>query len=227
MKQKFTLIELLVVISIIGILTSILLPALAKARVKVRTTACINNNKQIGTAMMVYTTDEDDYFPATFNKISFDDQLSGYDGRNLTQAEINQDPLPLKYEYSLYVCPGATAESEDGHAMRSYGINGGSDYSRETGDGISWSDGSRRAGVIVPGTFLMTERSLVDGWNRLGSSSNSIAMKQQHNFTPNFSQIDWGVHGNNNVLVYLFVDGSARTMGWAESINNSYWYYDE
>ena len=62
-KKGFTLIELLVVIAIIAILAAVLLPALAKAKEKAKTTACINNNRQIGTAIMMYIQDNNNFLP--------------------------------------------------------------------------------------------------------------------------------------------------------------------
>jgi prepilin-type N-terminal cleavage/methylation domain-containing protein len=63
-KQGFTLVELLVVTSILGVLVAILLPALHKAKKKARRIQCMNNEKQLATASLLYAMDNEDHMPA-------------------------------------------------------------------------------------------------------------------------------------------------------------------
>ncbi len=64
-RTAFSLIELLVTIAIISILASLLFPVLGQARDFARSTVCISNNQQIGTASSLYLQDYDDTFAMT------------------------------------------------------------------------------------------------------------------------------------------------------------------
>jgi prepilin-type N-terminal cleavage/methylation domain-containing protein len=74
--RGFTLVELLVVIGIIALLISILLPSLQKARVQAKRLQCMNNERQLLAALLMYTNDNNGMFPCDTGgasaKISYD-----------------------------------------------------------------------------------------------------------------------------------------------------------
>ena len=66
-SKGFTLLELLVVIAIIGILASMLLPGLARAREAARRAFCGNNLRQVGMALRMYADEDDGTLPSLQN----------------------------------------------------------------------------------------------------------------------------------------------------------------
>jgi prepilin-type N-terminal cleavage/methylation domain-containing protein len=59
-RTGFTLVEMLVVIAIIGILASMVLSGIARAKERARETQCINNLRQLGTASRMYRAENRD-----------------------------------------------------------------------------------------------------------------------------------------------------------------------
>ncbi|GDY21538.1 hypothetical protein LBMAG56_28850 [Verrucomicrobiota bacterium] len=90
----FTLIELLVVIAIIGILASMLLPALGKAKAKANRIKCVNCQKQIGTAFRVFASDNGDLYPLKATGNTYIIQTIGPSGA----AQGNGAPNVLAWE---------------------------------------------------------------------------------------------------------------------------------
>ena len=110
-NNKFTLIELLVVLAIIGILVSILMPSLVKAREQARMAICLSNNKQLSLAFHTYAAQNNNRTPFTYGEITFDDLLGmgQYDGRNLTYAVASQAGIvDEEYASKIYYCPSAS-----------------------------------------------------------------------------------------------------------------------
>ena len=102
-KSAFTLIELLVVIAIIAILAAILFPVFAQAREKARQTSCLSNQKQLGTALMMYVQDYDETYPqAYYYKNNTATTNGGSAGGYVTWTVMLQ---PYVKSVQMFVCP--------------------------------------------------------------------------------------------------------------------------
>jgi prepilin-type N-terminal cleavage/methylation domain-containing protein/prepilin-type processing-associated H-X9-DG protein len=107
-RRGFTLIELLVVIAIIAILAAILFPVFAKAREKARQTQCLNNQRQIATAALLYTQEHDELFPTSENfwgAINLD--------KGVLQCPTAGTKIANAYAVSTYINGKAIGEVED------------------------------------------------------------------------------------------------------------------
>lgn len=115
-KNRFTLIELLVVIAIIGVLASLLLPALKRATDAARKIACSSNLRQVATGVQLYAVDYDGY-------------LMPYSGRWSSSLWIwPARMLLLDYiaEYQTLQCPADTeyiGNINPRYGYSNYGMN--------------------------------------------------------------------------------------------------------
>ena len=129
--RGFTLIELLVVIAIIAILAALLLPALARAKEKSRSTQCVGNLRQWGLAYQMYAGDNEDFLPRRGQGVQMLAQIDRpedwfnalpvYFGLPSFQQMITNTMTPAAHTQSVFICP--TADDPGGTYFLPYGMN--------------------------------------------------------------------------------------------------------
>lgn len=205
-RSGFTLIEMLVVIGIIGILASLLLPALARAKARANATKCLNHTRQLGLAATMYAGDHDDELPR---------RGRGY-SNNWVYAL-----LPYYKDEDILKCPSdAYMES------RSYIINGFNDYWQKTLSPadynlvMKWSyhHGMKLSAIpLASDTILFGEKVKKTGHVHMDLDQKARDADVAGN---DRNVVDHNMHGSGTSggSNFTFADGSARFLKYGGSV---------
>jgi prepilin-type N-terminal cleavage/methylation domain-containing protein/prepilin-type processing-associated H-X9-DG protein len=226
--QGFTLLELLVVVAIISILAAIVLPAFSSARERARRSSCASNLRQLGLAVLQYTTDYDETMPGAYSGDygieTSPTRLGGwiYYSEYASDAPSRQDFVPALgslYPYvrnpRVYVCPDdpVGAATGDSYALNSCVVN-----SPDTS--TNFATGKVLAALRNPTQMMLfgeegdpVTGSTNDGYLNLNSQSSGVALLGANTFL-NFSvgaqtydSITDRHDGGTNIV---FVDGHSH-----------------
>ena len=130
--KGFTLVEILIVIAILGVLAGLLFPVFARARESGRRASCASNLKQIGVAISLYASDNNQTYPSIEGPRAFCTWLNYID--------------PYVKNSQIFQCPSNRDENAEFRA-------GCPKSEEDTGPRILYN-GSYDRNMLIPGSHF-------------------------------------------------------------------------
>jgi prepilin-type N-terminal cleavage/methylation domain-containing protein/prepilin-type processing-associated H-X9-DG protein len=173
-KRGFTLIELLVVVSIIAILISLLLPAIAAARDTTYNTACASNQRQLISAWESAMVDRGGMIPLTYHIPSYPGEPTWYSVLSDHISAIEIMRIDETVPDSGFVCP--TIERRYGHpnyanGLIGYAVNTRWKHGQPPGanEHQQWGNVARPSSYpFFADPFVLTNSGNTTGFQRMG-----------------------------------------------------------
>lgn len=229
-RAGFTLIELLVVIAIIGILASMLLPALASSKRKSQGVVCLNNTRQFAMFWRLYAEDFDGWLPANSGSNNSGKNaanpswVAGWLVKSATTPDnTNTDYLigqayeqfgNIGYSYvrdaKLYKCPSDTTKDvgTGGARVRTISMNSQVGNNQPIKRMSDIENARSKDGVVV----FIEERddSLNDGWFVINMAGDNPDDPTAYVIT------DFPAVYHNNATQFGWSDGRAEPHKWGD-----------
>lgn len=213
-RAGFTLVELLVVISIIGLLMSLLLPAINAARKTAQLGVCTARLGDIGKAIQVYSTNKR-FFPgyrspklnANGQPVSWQISLLPFmDQQSLYETFLDiKTPQGLPKKLDLYVCPvDANAAANITDPLNSYVVNTGkpgNDVTYSRNEGICHDLVPLGAATVVSPALKLATDQIPDGSQSTVLATENLDANFWNNVNTNEDLLgcQWGVAGQYRI----------------------------
>lgn len=211
LRSGFTLVELLVVVSVIGVLATLSIGAVTRAKQRSRSAGCMSNLRQIGTLVHLFAADHNNEFPNLRGKDNYVHALSEYIPRSNSAATNN-----------VFVSPAAVHRPTNAGDNFTYALHNTlfADY------GIRLNNVARPSELIMAGNGAQIQGygyacafTFWETWQMHHGNSQWVQNMDEFIAAPDYTNVDdnpgqgWlrYVHNGNTAVNALMVDGHVET----------------